>query len=74
MKDQPRIKVLVAEDEANLGTILEGFLSGRGYAVTTCRDGRTAESAAHFRIYRRASGGNGAFRNQSPGTVSPARL
>ena len=45
MKESPRVKVLVAEDEANLGTILEGFLSGRGYQVTTCRDGRTALNA-----------------------------
>ena len=42
MKEQPRIKVLVAEDEPHLGDILEGFLRGRGYAVTTCRDGRAA--------------------------------
>ena len=42
MREQPRIKVLIAEDEPHLGDILEGFLRGRGYAVTTCRDGRAA--------------------------------
>ena len=42
MKEQPRIKVLIAEDEPHLGDILEGFLRGRGYAVTTCREGRSA--------------------------------
>ncbi|HEX2716280.1 MAG TPA: sigma-54 dependent transcriptional regulator [Gemmatimonadaceae bacterium] len=45
MREHPRIKVLVAEDEANLGVILEGFLTGRGYAVTTVRDGRAALNA-----------------------------
>jgi len=36
------IRVLVAEDEEHLGAILEHFLRGRGYAVTICRDGRSA--------------------------------
>ncbi|NUQ22228.1 MAG: sigma-54-dependent Fis family transcriptional regulator [Gemmatimonadaceae bacterium] len=51
MKEQTRIKVLVAEDEANLGTILEGFLTGRGYSVTTCRDGRAALAAMRAESY-----------------------
>ena len=42
MREQPRIKVLIAEDEQHLGSILENFLAGRGYSVTTCRDGRAA--------------------------------
>ena len=37
-----RIRVLLAEDEENLGTILEQFLVSRGYDVTTTRDGRAA--------------------------------
>jgi two-component system response regulator AtoC len=37
-----RIKVLIAEDEESLGTILEQFLVSRGYQVTTARDGRSA--------------------------------
>ena len=32
-----KIKVLIAEDEANLGTILDSFLTGRGYAGTYLR-------------------------------------
>lgn len=39
------IRVLVAEDEEHLGAILEHFLRGRGYAVTICRDGRSALTA-----------------------------
>lgn len=39
------IRVLVAEDEEHLGAILEHFLRGRGYAVTICRDGRSAFEA-----------------------------
>jgi DNA-binding NtrC family response regulator len=46
-----KIKVLVAEDEANLGTILDSFLTGRGYSVTTCRDGRTALQALRAEAY-----------------------
>jgi DNA-binding NtrC family response regulator len=46
-----KIKVLVAEDEANLGTILDSFLTGRGYSVTTCRDGRAALQALRAEAY-----------------------
>ena len=41
----PRIKVLIAEDEEHLGTILEQFLVGRGYHVTVTRDGKSALTA-----------------------------
>ena len=51
MRDQPRIKVLIAEDEPHLGTILESFLSGRGYQVTTRRDGRAALEALRSESY-----------------------
>jgi DNA-binding NtrC family response regulator len=45
MKEQPHIKVLIAEDEENLGAILESFLTGRGHHVTMTRDGRAALGA-----------------------------
>jgi DNA-binding NtrC family response regulator len=45
MKEQPHIKVLIAEDEENLGAILESFLTGRGHQVTMTRDGRAALTA-----------------------------
>ncbi|HET7448994.1 MAG TPA: sigma-54 dependent transcriptional regulator [Gaiellaceae bacterium] len=45
MREQPRIKVLVAEDEENLGNLLEQFLIGRGHAVSVVRDGRSALQA-----------------------------
>jgi len=45
MTRTPRIKVLIAEDEAHLGTILETFLNAKGYHVTTVRDGRAALQA-----------------------------
>ena len=51
MRDQPRIKVLIAEDEPHLGTILESFLTGRGYQVTTRRDGRAALEALRSEAY-----------------------
>ncbi len=51
MREQPRIKVLIAEDEPHLGTILESFLTGRGYQVTTRRDGRSALEALRAESY-----------------------
>jgi DNA-binding NtrC family response regulator len=51
VKDQQRIKVLIAEDEPHLGTILESFLTGRGYQVTTRRDGRAALEALRAESY-----------------------
>ena len=38
----PAIRVLIAEDETHLGTILEQFLQARGMAVRVVRDGQTA--------------------------------
>ena len=39
------IKVLVAEDDSNLGTILSEYLSAKGYEVELCRDGEEAYQA-----------------------------
>lgn len=36
------IRVLIAEDETHLGTILEQFMTARGFFVRVVRDGRTA--------------------------------
>ncbi|MBL0940172.1 MAG: sigma-54-dependent Fis family transcriptional regulator [Gemmatimonadaceae bacterium] len=36
------IRVLIAEDETHLGTILEQFLTARGFTVRIVRDGRAA--------------------------------
>lgn len=47
----PRIKVLIAEDEEHLGTILEQFLIGRGYQVTVTRDGKSALMALRSEAY-----------------------
>jgi DNA-binding NtrC family response regulator len=44
-KDQTQIRVLLAEDEANLAQILGTFLTGQGHHVTTCGDGRAAIEA-----------------------------
>ena len=41
----PAVRVLVAEDEPHLGTLLEQFLAGRGHLVTLVRDGRAALDA-----------------------------
>lgn len=46
---RPRLRVLIAEDEAHLGTLLEQFLIGRGHAVTLVRDGRAALDALRAR-------------------------
>ena len=42
MTDTLPIKVLVAEDEVHLGTLLEQFLTARGHDVTVVRDGDSA--------------------------------
>ncbi|GMV09760.1 MAG: sigma-54-dependent Fis family transcriptional regulator [Gemmatimonadota bacterium] len=42
MTDTPHIKVLVAEDELHLGSLLEQFLASRGHEVTVVRDGESA--------------------------------
>ncbi len=45
------IKVLVAEDETNLGEILKQFLTQRGHQVTVARDGRAALKALRTRPF-----------------------
>jgi DNA-binding NtrC family response regulator len=45
MRGDARIKVLIAEDEPNLGALLEKFLAGRGHDVRTFTDGRAALDA-----------------------------
>lgn len=37
-----KVKVLLAEDDANLGTLLSNFLKAKGYEVTLCVDGDIA--------------------------------
>ncbi|HEX7977781.1 MAG TPA: sigma-54 dependent transcriptional regulator [Gemmatimonadaceae bacterium] len=48
---ESKIKVLVAEDEVNLGQILSNFLAGRGCAVHTVTDGRAAVDALRAEAY-----------------------
>src|SRR3954469_18591260 len=48
---EAKIKVLVAEDEVNLGQILSNFLTGRGCAVRTVTDGRAAIDALRAEAY-----------------------
>lgn len=44
--EQP-IRVLIAEDEANLGELLQSYMAGRGHKVTVTLDGRAALDALH---------------------------
>ena len=39
---EARIRVLIAEEEPQLGSLLETFLSGRGCTTVLVRDGRSA--------------------------------
>jgi DNA-binding NtrC family response regulator len=48
---ESRIKVLLAEDEVQLGQILSNFLAGRGYAVRGVTDGRAALDALRAEAY-----------------------
>jgi two-component system response regulator AtoC len=45
------IRVLIAEDEANLGELLQSYLAGRGHRVTVTPDGRAALDALHSQPY-----------------------
>ena len=45
MSGEQPIRVLIAEDEADLGELLQSFLVGRGHRVTVTRDGRSALAA-----------------------------
>jgi len=45
VKTAHAIKVLVAEDEVELGNLLRDYLAGRGHRVTVTRDGRAALGA-----------------------------
>jgi DNA-binding NtrC family response regulator len=51
MRDEARIRILIAEDEPHLGTLLENYLTGRGYQVTSRRDGRAALEAMKAEAY-----------------------
>lgn len=51
MSETTRIKVLVAEDEQHLGTLLEQFLASRGYDVTVVRDGDSALATLRNETY-----------------------
>lgn len=51
MTDQPRIRVLLAEDEPALGGILRDYLEGRGHLVTHVGDGRAAIEALASRAF-----------------------
>lgn len=51
MSETPAVRLLIAEDEEHLGTILEHFLRGRGYDVTMHRDGKHALEALQREPY-----------------------
>ncbi len=43
--ETPKIKILLAEDDANLGTILKAYLEAKGFPTTLCEDGQKAHEA-----------------------------
>jgi len=40
MTMEQQIKVLLAEDDKNLGTILKAYLEAKGFPTTLCGDGQ----------------------------------
>ncbi|MCK4288239.1 MAG: response regulator, partial [Bacteroidales bacterium] len=40
--EQDKVKVLLAEDDKNLGTILKAYLEAKGYPTTLCVNGQEA--------------------------------
>ena len=51
MNGEQPIRVLIAEDEANLGELLQSYLAGRGHKITVTLDGRAALDALHSQPY-----------------------
>lgn len=43
--DKPQIRILLAEDDHNLGTILKAYLEAKGFPTTLCADGQEAYEA-----------------------------
>lgn len=43
--ETPNIKILLAEDDTNLGTILKAYLEAKGFPTTLCVDGQEAHDA-----------------------------
>lgn len=43
--DKPQIRILLAEDDHNLGTILKAYLEAKGFPTTLCDDGQQAYDA-----------------------------
>jgi len=44
--EKSQIRILLAEDDRNLGNILKNFLDAKGYATTLCVNGQEATDAA----------------------------
>lgn len=40
--EKPKIKILLAEDDPNLGTILKAYLEAKGFPTTLCANGQEA--------------------------------
>jgi two-component system, OmpR family, response regulator len=40
--EQSKIKILLAEDDPNLGTILKAYLEAKGFPTTLCINGQEA--------------------------------
>ncbi|MCB0396616.1 MAG: response regulator transcription factor [Flavobacteriales bacterium] len=47
MSEEARTRILLAEDDLNLGFLLVNYLEGEGFDVTLCRDGELA-----WQVYR----------------------
>lgn len=45
MKAEKPVSILLAEDDPNLGTFLQTYLTNKGYATHLCRDGKSAYDA-----------------------------
>jgi two-component system, OmpR family, response regulator len=43
--EKPKIKILLAEDDPNLGTILKAYLEAKGFPTTLCANGQEAYEA-----------------------------
>jgi DNA-binding response OmpR family regulator len=48
---EEKLKILLAEDDLNLGILLSGYLEAEGFEVTLCKDGEAAHRAFRAGVF-----------------------
>ncbi len=51
MEEEKKIRILLVEDDFNLGFVIQDTLKSQGYAVTLCKDGKEGLNAFNDKLY-----------------------